>query len=436
LSAFFIVNLSSPNRGAAVGEGSGNARGRSRLRLAQNALLLVTLASITCFYAIDYDKRAKGTDFAHIYAAARMVREGYGHQLYDFQTQDQFQIRYVGRTGTYYNHPPFETLLYLPLSLFSLQTAYLLWCVLNVAFLTCTAIVFQKHVFNRLDWRVLLPLFFLFPPVLLNFQQGQDSVLLLWIVTLAVVQLTRNRNFIAACLLGCGLFKFHIVLTLLVLLVSLRRRGLLRGFALVFVTLLLISAGISGWSFLTAYPRFLKNLSSSPLAGIHPAAMANIRGLVSVSGVVPDTAARLALTWIGSVSLFLYAAAKVRNGRSKFTGDTTLLFGNFVLVAILVSYHLSPSDLCIALLPIGLLSASVTKDTGMPRWARISLLSCQCFLFLPPLHLILLAWHVYAYTSIPILIMFLITSAGIGGNGDWATRKMKTLRVECSPLSG
>ncbi len=345
-----------------------------------------------------------------------MVRDGYGHQLYDFQAQDRFQILYAGRTGTYYIHPPFETLLFLPISLWSLQTAYLLWCIFNVAVLVYTARVFQRHVCNRLDWHILLPLFLLFPPVLINFQQGQDSLLLLLILAIAFVELRRNRNFSAGCLLGCGLFKFHIVFALVGLLLSLRRRGLLGGFALVFVTLLLVSAGISGWTFVTAYPRFLAKLSGLPLAGIHPAAMANIRGLVSVSGVVPDTAARLALSWIGSVSLFLYAATKVRNRRSKFTGDTPLLFGNFVLAAILVSYHLSPSDLCIALLPIGLLSASLTKETGMPRWARLSLLSCQSLLFLPPLHLILLAWHVYAYASIPILIMFLVTSAGIGRN--------------------
>jgi len=388
---------------------------RSRLRLVQNALLLVMLAGITCFYAIDYDKRAKGTDFAHIYSAARMVREGYGHQLYDFQTQDQFQIRYVGRAGTYYNHPPFETLLYLPLSLFSLQTAYLLWCALNVAFLTYTAIVFQKHVLNRLDWRILLPLLLLFPPVLITFQQGQDSLLLLLIMTLAVVELTRNRNFRAGCLLGCGLFKFHIVFTLVLLLISLRRRGLLGGFALVFVTLVLISAGISGWVFLTEYPRFLTKLSSLPLAGIHPAAMANIRGLVSVSGITSDIAVRLSFTLFASLFLFGWAAWSAKN--SKFRGAASRVFANFILTAILVSYHLSPSDLCIALLPIGLLSASLTKDTGMPRWERLSLLSCQCVLFLPPLHLILLARHVYAYVSIPILIMFLLTSEGIRRNG-------------------
>lgn len=84
-------------------------------------------------------------------------------------------------------------------------------------------------------------------PVLLSFLQGQDSLLLLLIMALAVVELKRDRNFTAGCLLGCGLIKFHIILTLVVLVASLRRKGLLRGFALVFVILLLISAGISGW---------------------------------------------------------------------------------------------------------------------------------------------------------------------------------------------
>ena len=345
-----------------------------------------------------------------------MVRDGYGHQLYDFQAQDRFQILYAGRTGTYYIHPPFETLLFLPISLWSLQTAYLLWCIFNVAVLVYTARVFQRHVCNRLDWRILLPLFLLFPPVLINFQQGQDSLLLLLILAIAFVELRRNRNFSAGCLLGCGLFKFHIVFALVGLLLSLRRRGLLGGFALVFVTLLLVSAGISGWTFVTAYPRFLAKLSGLPLAGIHPAAMANMRGLVSVSGIVSDTAAQLFLTWLGSVFLFWYAGTNVKDSRSKFAGATSLVFGNFVLAAILVSYHLSPSDLCIALLPIGLLLAYQRKDSGMPRWARLSLLACQCVLFLPPLHLILLAWHVYACASIPVLIMFLLTSRGIRRN--------------------
>ena len=380
------------------------------MRLARSVFFLLTIAGIVYYFAHGFEEREKGTDFPDFYAAARMVQEGYGHQLYDFQAQEKFQIRYAGRTGDYYIHPPFETLVFLPICLWSLPTAYLLWCLLNVVVLAYTAIVFQRHIFKRLEWRVLLPLFFLFPPVLLSFLQGQDSLLLLLIMALAVVELRRDRNFTAGCLLGCGLFKFHIVLTLVVLLASLGRKGLVRGFALVFVILLLISAGISGWSFLTAYPRFLMTLSSLPLAGIHPAAMANIRGLISVSGIVKNTVVGFALIWIVSVSLLWYAWIRFKNSKSTFIDVTNLAFGNFVLAALLVSYHLSPPDLCIALLPIGLFSQYLAEHTGIPRWVRLSLLCSQCVLFLPPLHVISLAWHVYVYPIIPILIMFLLTS--------------------------
>jgi hypothetical protein len=82
-----------------------------------------------------------------------------------------------------------------------------------------------------------------------------------------------------------------------VFLAALGRKKLLPGFALVFVALLLISVGISGWGFVTEYPRFLIKLSSLPIAGIHPAGMANIRGLISVSGIAKNAAARLASGW-------------------------------------------------------------------------------------------------------------------------------------------
>jgi hypothetical protein len=421
LSALSAVKPQLPKRKVKVLAGSANTERSNQVRLAQNVLVFLALASITYFFAHSFDKRANGVDFPEFYAAARMVSEGCGHQLYDFQAQDRFQIRYAGRTGTYYNHPPFETLLYLPFSFWSLHAAYLLWCLFNAGVLTYTAIVFQRHVCDRLDWRVLLLLFFLFPPVLLNFLQGQDSLLLLLIMTLAVVAMKRGRNFTAGCLLGCGLFKFHVILSFALLVASLGKKGLLRGLALVFVTLLLISTGISGWGFLTAYPRFLMKLSSLALAGIHPAQMANLRGLVGVSGIVPDPAARLALTLAGSVAILWLAWRCFRGNQSKFAGVAglafaDLAFGNFVLAAILVSYHLSPHDLCIALLPVGLLSQYLASGAGIPRWARLILISCQCVFFLPPLHVILLARHGYAYAGIPILIMFLLSGGTFAGS--------------------
>jgi hypothetical protein len=407
------VKLQLPNRVRAVPERSAIAGSNLWVQFVQNMLLLLTLAGIVYYFAHDFEGRERGTDFPEFYAAARMVREGYGHQLYNVSVQDQFQIHYAGRIGIHYNHPPFETLLFLPICLWSLPTAYLLWCLLNVAVLAYTAIVFQRHVWNRLDWRVLLPLLFLFPPVLISFTQGQDSLLLLLIMTVSFAALSRDRNFTAGCLLGCGLFKFHICLTLAVLVALLRKKGFVQGFAFVFVILLAISVGISGWTFLTTYPLLLRTQSSLPLAGIHPAAMANIRGLVSISGVIQGTTARMAFVWISSASLFWYSWKSFKGDKLKFAGATNLAFGNFVLAAILVSYHLSPPDLCIALLPIGLFSQYLAEHTGIPRWVRLSLLGTQFVLFLPPLHVISLSRHVYVYPVIPILIMFVLTSAEI-----------------------
>jgi hypothetical protein len=405
------VKLHALNRETAVPTRSG--RWNTWRQFAQNVLLLLTLTGIVYYFTHNFAERLKGTDFTDRYAAARMVLEGYGHQLYDFHVQEQFQIRYAGRIGEYYIHPPFETLLFLPICLWSPQVGYLIWCLLNVGVLAYIAILFQRHIFKRFDWRVLLPLFFLFPPVLISFLQGQDSLLLLLVMTVAVVELRRGRDFTAGCLLSFGLFKFNVVLSLIVLVASsLKRSGVLRGFAFAFVTLLLISVGISGWAFLTAYPRFLMTLSSRSVASIHPAGMANIRGLVSVSGV-PDTVVRLTLIWIISVLLFWHAWRSFSGGESKFADATNLAFGNFVLVAILVSYHLSTSDLCIALLPMGLFSQYLEEHTGIPQWARLTLVTSQWILFLPPLHVISLALHGYVYPIIPILIMFLITSAEI-----------------------
>ena len=89
---------------------------------------LLALGLIVYFLTASFPLRKQGADFPEFYAAARIVLEGRGHQLYDIATQEQFQIRYSGRIGTYFIHPAFETLIYLPFSLFPIDKAYSLWC--------------------------------------------------------------------------------------------------------------------------------------------------------------------------------------------------------------------------------------------------------------------------------------------------------------------
>jgi hypothetical protein len=42
---------------------------------------------------------------------------------------------------------------------------------------------------------------------------------------------------------------------------------------------------------------------------------------------------------------------------------------------------------------------------------KLALLSTQLILFLPPLHVLSLAWHMYVYPIVPILSIFFLTSA-------------------------
>ena len=390
---------------------------RSNLpKATRNLLLLLALAALLGLLSRRFAASQNGTDFPEFYAAAKMVGEGAGRQLYDPAAQDRFEIRYAGRTGTYFNHPPFEALVYVPLTGWPLRGAYLVWCLLNAGFLAVVARLLAPQVFPHRDWRVLLVLFFLFVPVLLNFLQGQDSLLLLLLLSLALRALQREKEFTAGCLLASGLFKFHLVVPLVVVLlarpIARREKRLATGFLCAGALWIAISAAVSGWGFLSAYPRFLLRLGSLPLAGIHPEEMANLRGLVSLFSLPPP--ARYALILVASLAVLAVAILGERQARKDWGPTSELAFANAVSAGVLVGYHLSPHDLSVLLLPMALILHSRQRTqgnlTGMTddgsRWVAGLAIAVAAILVLPPFQLWLLAEHRYAWLAVAILLLF------------------------------
>jgi hypothetical protein len=380
-------------------------------------MLLVLLSALTVFFCAHFSASSHGTDFPDFYSASRLLIAGYGHELYDAQVQRQFQSRYVGRVGTLYIHPPFEALFYLAVAWLPLNSAYALWTVLNLAFLTLIARKLASEVLPAWDWRLLLMASLTFVPALLNFLQGQDSVLLLLFVTLAFTALKCNRAFAAGCWLGLGLFKFHLVLPL-ALVLALRKggNGFLRGFALMTVALAVLSAAISGWAVFAAYPKFLLHLQEQPFAGVFPQAMANFRGLSYVLVHNDGSPFATFTTAFLSVSALLIALIGWRGAtvasypiyapKNQVAFDVA--FGNTILFALLVSYHLNPHDLSLLLLPISLLLYRVRVEgrfalTKPAQWLVEGLIA---LLFLPPLHLLALEEHEYVMVAVPLLISF------------------------------
>jgi hypothetical protein len=380
--------------------------GASRMpEVAKNLLLLAALGLIAIFLAHRFPEMEKGTDFPEFYAAAKVVKAGLGPRLYDPLIQQQFQIQYTGRIGTYFNHPPFEVLFYLPFAAAPSQRAYVLWSLLNLGLLTAVARSLQHYAFTRVAWQALLALFLVFAPVLLNLMQGQDSVLLLFFVAMSFAALTRGKEFLAGCLLACGLFKFHLIFPLGLILVVNRTKRFLLGFLCFGMLLILISVAICGPGFLIAYPRFLSGLPSLPFSGIHPRHMANLRGLAAL--IIPGSkSASLPLT-IAAPFLLLAIAVRGSILARMQPQATALMFASSVLASLLAGYHLSPHDLSLLLVPMTLISTYILASHQISKRLRTILLVSLVILYLPPLHLFLLATHSYAYAAIPILVLFL-----------------------------
>jgi alpha-1,2-mannosyltransferase len=374
----------------------------------KNLLLFAVLTGVVIFFARIFPAMQKGLDFADFYVAARIVHDGRGAELYDPRVQNEYLARYSGRVGTYFIHPPFESLLYLPFALLPLSRAYTLWSAFQAIQLIAVGKLLEASP-RRWSWRFLVPASLLFTPLLLDFLQGQDSLFLLLLLTSALLALQRKRDFTAGCLLACGLFRFHIVIPAALPILFIARKGLAWGFASVAAVLFCVSVGISGWGVIVAYPRFLLHLGSLPLAGIHNSQKANLCGLFDLA-FGPSERMVLALTLLSSV-LVLGLSLRYSVLAMKSASNAGLVLVIAILAAMLVSYHLSPHDLTILILPMVLLVDHLLSHAEMSRAVRFGLILTLIVLFLPPLHLLLLREHRYAFAGFPILVLFGITLA-------------------------
>jgi hypothetical protein len=397
---------------------------------AKSLLLFLALATLPVYIARHSQEMQRGKDFPEFYAAAKIVSAGRGHELYQSATQEEFQIRHFGGVGPYFNHPPFETLLYLPFAFCPPPYAHWLWFVFSLGLLFAVAWRLKGYVLKGFRWSVVLLAYLMFIPLLLDFLQGQDSVLLLLVLASTFVALKNGQEFAGGCLLACGLFKPHLVLPVLFALLPGAGRKLLAGFASVSIILLLISLEICGWNVLSAYPQFVWQSRSLPLAGIHVEQMANLHGLIV--RLFPHSAPlELGLTMAGSI-LILWLAIRGWMAAAKYTDRTADLgFANLVMAASLVSYHLSPHDLTILLLPLTLIFNYVLLATGIPTWMRVAFIATLAVAFLPPLDLFLLREHLYAYASLPTLTLFCLSRVEIGRSA--MSGKMNALQ---RPLMG
>jgi hypothetical protein len=366
-----------------------NKKGQSVLASgfkSQQRLVWIFVAGMLCLHLLFFvslrERITRGyPDFTVFYTAATMVEARLGHQLYDTRLQYEVQKKVVGeipeRRGPLpYIHPPFEALIFVPLSRVPYPEAFAVWDIVNLAVLFGVALLLRGSLTTL---RLLPPWeFFIgslaFFPVFDCFLQGQDSILLLLVCVLGFNALKRDADLLAGCWFGLGTFKFQFVLPIVLLLVIWKRRRVAVGFTVVSVVLVLISARLTGWQALLHYPAYVLEITKSPgLGGVAAGFAPNLRGLTL--GLLSPFSKHLgtAVGLLASAALFLFAAVKGREASRPNRLELQLSLA--IAVSVLAAWQTNMHDLSLLALPLALIADYCLRAlTQEPRRRRCLLL--------------------------------------------------------------
>jgi hypothetical protein len=319
-------------------------------------------------------------DFRNCYSTGLLLRTGRGHQIYDYEAQHRLQDAFVSQTptGMPYVHPPYEALLFAPLSFLTYRSAFLCWLGLNLlCLLVCYRILREK--FWRLDraWRWLPFLFFIgFVPVTAALMQGQDSIVTLLFLTTALINLYAGNDLLAGFMVGLAAYKFQLVLPIGCLFFLWRKWRFVCGACLSGLAAVLASAFITGAETLLSYVHYVRETATNFAAMMPVARMPNLRGLVSLLHL--RTGISTAIVLVLSVAVMALAGWSAR----KTSVDWQLSIA--ISAAVLVGYHVMTHDLSILLVPMAIILGE-RSTSGLWTIPMLWLSTSLCLFGLGPL---------------------------------------------------
>lgn len=364
--------------------------------------LIFTLASFAVLHGLIFwhlrDSVFRGyLDFASFYTAGKILQHGKSASLYDptfqWQVQQEFAASVKIRTGPLpYIRPPFEALLFLPFAYLNYPAAFLVWTCIKIVVLFAIPLLLARE--TPVD-SVLLPEPWLqgllslgFYPIALDLLEGQDSILLLLVLALVFTSLRDGSSFRSGVYLGLGLFKFHLVIPLFLVMLLKRKTRTVLGFLCTACVLLLVSLALVGRSVIVAYPEYIWSLSQTPARiGINSSVMPNIRGLLTPFLGVGRVPLLVVGALIGVSILGTVCAARIWTA-SDDAASNRIGFSFSIVVILITSYYTTSYDLALLILPFLLTGSIFATDAtvrGWPRWlfvASTTMLLCSPFYFL------------------------------------------------------
>ena len=348
-------------------------------------------------------------DFRQIYAAAYMVRTGHSHELFNYEAQERFQNQVVApeQYALPFVRPASQALLFAPLTWLSYPAAYCVFIGVNLALLALCFFLLEPWMLNlavHSRWKP-LTLFLSFTPLAYGITQGQDSILLLSLLTGALLLLRRQQSLAAGILAGLGCFKFQLTIPILLLFFCWRRWRFCGGFILAALSLAAISILVTGVEQAKIYADSLLALGSGASGrpgllryapGLSIGKMPNLHGLVHWI-VGRPLASLIVFTCLWTFVMLWLAWSGRRN-----SPDRQLLVA--ITASIFLSYYAFMADLSV-LIPALAVTLDACASRGTVQWrpflaaaAVLTLLVPACLWFFP-LH--------FFGVSIPVFLLLI-----------------------------
>jgi hypothetical protein len=341
-------------------------------------------------------------DFRQFYTAGYMVRSGHANQIYDYDTEKDFQDKVVGPGSSFpFNHLAYEALLYVPFSYLEYRTAYFAYLALNLVCLALAAWRFKPLLPGLTAFAPWMPyaLFVCFLPVSLTLVLAQDSILLLALMIAAFVAITEGHEARSGIFLGLGIFKFQYLIPMALLFLLWRRWRVFSGLFFSGVALMGLSVWIVGVSATRALAQTLFIMSTRLSSdserlkyGTFPDHMPNMRGLIYALGLhFSASQGHVAVVTVLCSAAVIAVAARMKPS-----------FSLAVTVASLLSYHCLMHDATLLIIPIGMaLAWSVPRGNLAATSAALTVLVLPAVLFR-------FLESLYFWMAIPILALLWI----------------------------
>ena len=364
-------------------------------------------------------------DFSSFYTAGLLLRHGEGKSLYNLQQQWSEQQKFAPnvsiRQGPLpFMRPPFEALFFLPFACFPYPLALATWSVVKVVLLWLTARVLPRpDPFARIfpSWVEAVLCLGLFP-VFLDLVQGQDAILLLFIVAATLNRLRLGKDAAAGAILALGLFKFHLVAPIAIMIWLAGRARILVGFVPGAAALVAISCLISGSSVLFAYPAYVLHLNRVTGVGVIAAqTMPNVRGLLTAWFGHPPYDPILWLLLPVAVATIIFTAWLWRPLINTNFAGLVLGYCLALLAAILTSYYAYSYDMAMLIVPLCLLSGGFLDHPELPVRARRLIATGLLLLICTPLY-----WALFRIDRRNLLVVPMVVLALGIGSVMWQSR--------------